>query len=104
MTKRVGNASYSKLRASPSVRGESSEAHQLLLLNYRVFLRKFLLLAREVVELALVGFGVSVLRAVDESALAGHLDQAGLLVAAPALVKIILNTCKNLVEQLGSGW
>lgn len=68
----------------------------LVFLDVWVFLREFLLLVFEVVEFAIMRFGVPMLGAVHVAALAGVLHEAYLLSAVPALVRVRLH--KTLVS------
>ena len=69
-----------------------SESLKFLVLNYGVLLGELLLLLGQVVKGAAVGLGVPVLGAEDVGALAGVLDEADLLVALSALVRVRLQT------------
>ena len=67
---------------------------KLLMLNKWVFFGKFLLLLREVVELAIMGLSVAMLGAEHVAAFACVLHCAHPLGAIPALVCISLNKVK----------
>ena len=62
----------------------------LLVNDLGVQLGETLALLRQVVKRAVVALSVTMLGAVDEGALAGHLHEANLLVALPTLVLVSL--------------
>jgi len=78
------------LRA-PQSASDSKHLLHLVALDVRVLLLYALLVGREVVESAIVGLGVAMLRAEHKRALTFHLQDAYFLVTRPALVLVILD-------------